>query len=94
MKYLLGVLFFQFLLMIGYADLATAKSAQKAVAKPEAISCPHNISQTDCDAFKSGYTDAREDHKIMGLVESGNWKNDSNDPPAYKAGYEAGWRSK
>ena len=94
MKYSVVVLIFQVLFLLGFTGPGSAKTAQNAAARSEGGACPQNISENDCDAFRSGYADAREDHKIMGLVESGNWKDDTNDPPAYKAGYEAGWKSK
>ena len=58
------------------------------------VRCPASLSDTDCDAYRAGYDDAREDRKIMGETERGQWFDDAGDAPAYKAGYKAGWKSR
>jgi hypothetical protein len=56
------------------------------------VSCPKSLSEDDCDLYRQGFDAALEDHKIFSETERGNRKDDRGDTPAYKAGYEAGWK--
>lgn len=58
------------------------------------IKCPADLSEDDCDFFKRGYGAAREDRHIMGELMKKDWKDDSDTEPAFKQGYEVGWRAK
>ena len=58
------------------------------------VKCPEKLSEDDCDFYKRGYGEAREDKQFSNELYQRDWKDDKGTEPAFREGYELGWKSR